>query len=344
MDLHITGVAYVTLNEASLGRRQVAIRMGELDFEAGEPMALWAANGVQGMGPKILIAFEGGTLVTLEPETIEKNDVWLRAISAWVPREDASKELLKALVQAVRKGGGSVAGDQVPKELGSLAFRGTHDELLERTRSLEERTASLEEELLSAREATAQAQYMLVETENERKDLASSLESVNDAVRIKAIGMLMSRNSDMANLKLQTDMYQEQIGYLARDNEKLKSQGKVFMASKQATVSSLSKGLAELREQIHALRCVLYRESANERGLNIQQVLDANENVRRRLFFSFCAHFRLARSLSASSSSSAYPLPDAFRLFEQYGALPEDRWRDLLCTAYGVKPELIETQ
>jgi hypothetical protein len=46
---------------------------------------------------------------------------------------------------------------------------------------------------------------------------------VNSVVRLKAIGLLMQKNPDLANLKLQVDCYQEQLEFLAGENERIKA-------------------------------------------------------------------------------------------------------------------------
>lgn len=361
----LSGLAHVTVNERRLGQVSVAVELGELCVASlgngecpEERMPLWAANGVRSLGTdRVVVVFEGGTVVTLlVPE--EHLSAWLAAIVPWIPAEDATKNLLGNLVRALRKNAASQGTDaadtsddapavvldrSTKTQLGTrslLKYAGNTEELLSHVLHLEKRLDVLATELASTKEAVETAEFLFQSADAERSQLKAQLDAVNDAVRLKAIGMLMSRNADMANLKLQVDMYQEQIEYLVNDNERLKSQGKALIAAKQHVIASLVSVISEIRAEAHKYRCLLYRSSADERGLDVEALFSKMEHVRRSLFFSMCAHLRLARTLS---SDQGVPVPDASKLYEQYGALAEDQWRHRLCEVFGVKVELLGT-
>ena len=347
----LSGMAHVMVNDQALGMRKVTLTLGELSWPSGtgsedlEPLGLWSANGVKGMGNRVIVVFEGGMVVTLEVSA-EDHATWLAALSAWVPEEDATKQLLKRLAAATKRGGGG--GNVVDRRIDedgptvlqgrARRYEGTPEELLADLREAERRADLLMEDKASTREALETTQFLFQEADQERSELRRQLQSVKDAVRLKNVGMLISRNTELGNLKLKVDMYEEQIGFLVSETERLKSQGKQLLQAKQGTVRAVVEVLQEARDQMHAYRCLLYGDSARRQGLDVSALVAQSERLRRALFFTMCSHLRLARSLSASSGE---PLPDAYRLYQQYSALPEERWRQILCDAFHVQLDLL---
>lgn len=217
-----------------------------------------SAQSVQGHSGRILILFQGDVLVALHPDS-EGYLVWWDAISAWVPTSVATRRLLQTLAEVgrgrvvVRSGDGGGRDSKVGT--GESAYREIAS-WLPKLHEAEKQVDLLDLELCQTKADLVNTTLLLREADAERKDLQKKLENVNQAVRLKAIGLLLNSNRDLANLKLQVDCYQEQVQYFANENEKLKKRFESELAKKDVMLEGFSKALQIVREDRQRLRRV----------------------------------------------------------------------------------------
>jgi hypothetical protein len=224
----------VRLNDMAMGRRQVSLELGRLSWDVGEgeerpePFCLWLATRVGGEAGRVVIVYEGGIVIVLRPVDDDDGSVfreWYEAVSAWRPAESATRRLLKQLAHA--ESHGDVPG-ATPQRAAQGRRRGealSHETevLLRQASENDARVDVMAAELAQTKAELSTNLFLLREADAERAVMRKQLESVNSAVRLKAIGLLMQKNPDLANLKLQVDCYQEQLEFLAGENEKIKA-------------------------------------------------------------------------------------------------------------------------
>ena len=225
----------VRLNDAALGKRMVSLERGRLwcDDSGPESFCLWLTVRVAGEAGRVLIVYEGGTVIVLHPVQDEDGTLfreWLEAVSAWTPANGATRRLLKQLagpgdgaatVPPARDGTPQRAG--TGRRLGGEAVTREAEALLKHAADSEARMDVMAAELAQTKAELSTNLFLLKEADAERAVMRKQLESVNSAVRLKAIGLLMQKSPDLANLKLQVDCYQEQLEFLAGENERIKA-------------------------------------------------------------------------------------------------------------------------
>ena len=185
-------------------------------------------------------------------------------MSAWIPNSAATRKLLRSLAKAVRDGGGSNATSVVAVAPSILDRQGGRsnaavkemDSWLSRMSEMEHKAELLTLELTQTKAELVNTAFLLREADTERKDLQKKLENVSSAVRLKAIGLLLNSNRDLANLKLQIDCYQEQIQYFANENEKLTTRYEALLAKKDVMLDGYAEALKIAREDRQRLRKV----------------------------------------------------------------------------------------
>ncbi len=231
----------VRVNDVVLGQRLVCLELGRLwwcdDVEVNgrdgvsegerggpEPFELWLAARVAGEAGRVLVLFEGGTLLALQPPE-EVFLEWFEAIAAWRPTESATRQLLRQLArrdeEAVREVTRTPQRCVVNRE-NEMGAREV-ELMVQLAAENDSRMDLLAMELAQTKAELSTTLYLLKEADADRAVMRKQLENVNSAVRLKAIGLLMQKNPDLANLKLQVDCYQEQLEFLAGENDKLKA-------------------------------------------------------------------------------------------------------------------------
>jgi hypothetical protein len=249
----------VRVGNDQLGVKFVSFVHGELWWTDSEdsirlmdPLSVVeSAHSVTGNSGRILILLAGQVLVVLHPGD-EAFLMWFEAVSAWVPNSIATRKLLRCLAAKAKNvgstsarviaagkakvaqesavvvsGGASSSGkpkrDAVLKEIDSWFPRMTESE---------HKAELLTLELTEIKAELVNMTSLFHEADADRKDLQKKVENVNSAVRLKAIGLLLNSNPDLANLKLQIDCYQEQVQYFAKEMEKLTSRYEAALAKK----------------------------------------------------------------------------------------------------------------
>ncbi len=76
----------------------------------------------------------------------------------------------------------------------------------------------------------------------------------------------------------------------------------------------------------------------DDKGLNVDRLLEDIERLRRSYFFSLGSQLRQASSLSSATSGN-FGVPDLSKLYDEFCDLPEDQWRTKLAGAFGAHKE-----
>lgn len=372
---NVAGLAEICLNETNIGCKFVIFSMGSLTWReedgaanAVDPLFLWQAHAVTLVNSCVLVMFEGGTLLSLRPTEGQTTcQRWKETLQAWVSSEPSTRRLLRSLALREKRQLGEVAvvmatPPSTPSKATSapppvaVVPRSVRD-ILEELEAKEVRLALLEDEARHLREELQVQGSALKEAEADRLKKKKQLEAVNDAVRLKAISLLMERNVDLANLRLQIDMYRDQATYLADESDRLKRMGEARMHAAERTREAMLEGMKMLQDEVKVLRRKLLEKEKQQKSLedlvvsssseeSKDSVIELNalesklEDARKSLFFHIAAHFRLARSISPASkgaSSSALAAPDLAALYELYRPLSEQRWKELLAQTFGVQ-------